>query len=161
MRYTSEAMSPRPPIRLDRSCWPLVLTVFNGDQGEPEVDRYIKAMDTIYDEGKPFMGASLMVRYRPEVVQLKRIADWTRARRDVFARVCVGSAIVAPAPAFRFIFSTLLMMQALPVPYTVVSGPDEASEWITQQTAKDPRVRFDRDVRAFLRAQLEIEQAAK
>jgi hypothetical protein len=145
-------------IRVDTTLFPIVLTVFNGDQDEPEVDRYIARMNTLYADGQPYIGATLMVRYRPEVAQLKRIADWSRERKADIARSCAGVSIVAPSPAFRFLFSTLLMMQPMPCPYTVVSDVDDASEWIVRTMAADRRFAKKPDPKSFLREQLAIEQ---
>lgn len=145
-----------PAIRVDQSCLPVVLTVFNGEQDEQAVDRYIQQMDAVYDRGQRFVGTTFMLRYRPDISQLKRIADWTKARHQVIERICVGTAIYAPSPAFRFLFSTLLMMQPLPVPYTVVSELEEASLWANGRLPKGSRP--PRDVGAYLREQLELEQ---
>lgn len=147
-------------LRIDKARWPLLLTVFNGEQSDTEFDAYMRDMDAIYDAGQPFIAASLMLRYRPDMAQLRRLAEWTGRRRDAVARACLGTAIIAPSPGFRFLFSTLLMMQRLPVPYCVVSTPDEASDWIEKHLEGQSR-RPPRDLREYLREQLRLEQTAR
>jgi hypothetical protein len=145
-------------LRIDRSRWPLLLNVFNGEQEPAELERYMREMDAIYDAAEPFIAASFMLRYRPDMAQLKRLADWTRDRRAATKKACLGTAIIAPSAGFRFLFSTLLMMQPIPIPYCVVSDVDEACAWIEAELAKHGK-KPPREMRAFLREQLERERA--
>lgn len=147
-------------LRIDKAKWPLLVTVFNGEQGDTEFDAYMRDMDAIYDAGEAFISASFMLRYRPDLTQLRRLAEWTGKRREVVARVCLGTAIIAPSPGFRFLFSTLLMMQRLPIPYCVVTDADEASDWIEKQLDAHSR-RPPRELREYLREQLRLEQSAR
>src|SRR5262245_3650486 len=106
-----------PAVRVDRGCWPLVLSVFNGQQESKDVDYYIGTMDAIYEAGEPFLAVSFMLRYRSDYAQLRRIADWTRAHADIAAELCCANAVVAPSMGFRFLFTTFVMLQPMPCPY--------------------------------------------
>src|SRR5262245_3167509 len=117
-------------VRIDTSVWPVVLSVFNGRQTASELEAYIRQMDAIYDRGEPYIGATLMLRFRNDLAQARRLAEWTRARLRVVEKTCRCAAIVAPSAGFRFVFSTFLMLQPLPMPYTVVADVDAASDWI-------------------------------
>lgn len=144
-------------LRIDRTCWPVLLNVFNGEQEDAEFDGYIRDMDAVYDGGEKFIAASFMLRYRADMGQLKRLADFTRDRREAVKRTCLGTAIVAPSPGFRFMFSTLLMMMPLPIPYCVVPDVDEACDWIEKELGKHGRT-SPPGMRAFLREQMKIER---
>jgi hypothetical protein len=144
-------------VRIDRGQPPIVLTVFNGEQSEADVEAYVREMDEIYDGGAPFVGVTFMLRYRPDIAHIKRMAQWTRERREVFARVCRALVIVAPSAGFRFLFSTLLMLSPLPMPYTIVSSVDEAMDWITREVPKHTAAPIPRTLREYLRQQMQRE----
>jgi hypothetical protein len=145
-------------LRIDTSHWPIVLTIFNGQQTEAEVDAYIAQMDAIYDRHEPFIGASFMLRYRSDLKQLRRIAEWTRKRADVVERHCQALVIVAPSAAFRFIFSSFLMIQPVSMPYTIVADTDAAADWLERELANAP-VRLPARARTYLAAQMKRERA--
>lgn len=145
-------------LRVDRSCWPVLLNVFNGHQEDAEFDGYIREMDEVYDAGEAFIATSFMIRYRPDMAQLKRLAEFTHSRRDAVKRTCIGTAIVAPSPGFRFVFSTLLMMMPLPIPYVVVSDVDEACAWVEREL-RERGLMPPRKLREYLHEQMRIERA--
>ena len=148
---------PMSAIRLEQSCPPIVLTVFRGRQTDEDVEAYIAAMDAMYARGRRYAGVSLMLQYAPERRHLGRIAEWTRATKPLVKELCVGAAIVAPSPAFRFLLSSLLMIQPLPVRYQVVGDVDEAADWIAGQLAA-ARLEVPPSLREYLRAQLTLEK---
>lgn len=140
-------------IRIDQSCPPVVLTVFRGRQTERELEAYIAEMDAMYARGRRYLGATLMLEYSPDPRHIRRIADWTRATKDRVAELCLGVAMIAPSPGFRFMLSTLLMIQPLPVAYQVVSDVEEAADWLDARL-EGARVPAPRTVRDYLRAEL-------
>ncbi|MCZ7685274.1 MAG: hypothetical protein M5U28_43460 [Sandaracinaceae bacterium] len=145
-------------LRVDRTCWPVLLNVFNGEQEDTEFDAYIREMDAIYAGEEAFIAASFMLRYRPDMAQLRRLAEFTHSRRDAVKRTCLGTAIIAPSAGFRFLFSTLLMMMPLPIPYCVVSDVDEACAWIEQEL-REHRLTPPRRLREYLHEQMRGERA--
>jgi hypothetical protein len=143
-------------IRLDLSCPPIVLTVFRGKQTDQDVDAYIAAMDAMYARRRRYAGVSLMLQYSAEPRHLRRIAEWTRKTKPLVADLCVGAAMVAPSPGFRFILSSLLVIQPLPVSYQVVGTVDEAGDWIANQLAQT-KLTAPSTMRDYLRAQMSLE----
>lgn len=146
-------------IRLDESYPPLVLSVFRGKQTFDELERYIEAMNAMYARRRRYLGVSLMLDYAPDPAQMRRIAAWTRATKPQIEELCVANAIVAPSPGFRFILSSLLMIQPLPVRYQVVSDVDEAASWVTKVFVEDGRTAPAR-MSAYLHEQMALERTA-
>lgn len=142
-------------IRIEQSCPPLVLTIFLGRQTDQDVEEYIAAMDAMYRRGRRYAGVSLMLDYAPERKHLARIAEWTRATKPRVKELCVGSAMVAPSAGFRFLLSSLLMIQPLPVPYRVVGDVHEAGDWIAERLTL-ARLEVPRTMREYLDAQVRL-----
>ncbi|SRR5690606_29066189 len=143
-------------IRIDQSCPPIVLTVFNGKQTEKDVARYIRDMDAMYARGAHYIGISLMLEYAPDRGQLRRVAEWARDTEQVTSRLCLCNAIVAPAVGFRFLLSSFLMIQPMPMRYTVVANIEEAADWVTRELAAKS-MRAPPGMREYLRAQMSRE----
>lgn len=144
-------------IRIEQSCPPIVLTVFRGKQTDRDVEEYITAMDAMYARGRRYVGVSFMLQYAPERRHLGRIAEWTRATKPQVKELCVGAAMVAPSATFRFLLSSFLMIQPLPVAYQVVGEVDEAADWVAGQLVGG-RLEVPRNLRDYLRAQLSLEK---
>ena len=144
-------------IRIDQSCLPIVLTVFRGKQTDQDVEEYIAAMDAMYARGRRYAGVTFMLQYAPERRHLGRVAEWTRATKPRVKELCVGAAMLAPSATFRFLLSSFLMIQPLPMPYRVVGEVDEAADWITGQLAAE-RLVVPHTLRDYLRAQLSLEK---
>lgn len=145
-----------PAIRIDQSCPPIVLTVFNGKQTEHEVRRYIREMNAMYARGVPYVGISLMLDYAPDRGHLRRIADWARETEDITRKLCLCNAMVARSVGFRFLLSSFLMIHSLPIRYTVVSNVEEAADWVTRELATTGRTPPP-TLREYLRAQMRLE----
>lgn len=143
-------------IRLDQTCPPLVLSVFRGKQTAGQLERYIADMDAMYARRRRYLGVSYMLDYAPDPAQVRRIASWTRATKGQVEELCIATAIVAPAPGFRFMLSSLLMIQPLPVRYQVVSDVDEASSWVAKALADAGRTPPAR-MHTYLREQMALE----
>ncbi|MEQ8460276.1 MAG: hypothetical protein RLO52_44835 [Sandaracinaceae bacterium] len=136
-----------------REAGPVTITIFDGEQLEADVDAYLEGLRELHDRDRPYIGASLMLRYSAAPGQLRRVGEWMREHKDDVARLCVGSAIIAPRVGFRFVLSSLFMIQRMPMPYTVVSGSREAAEWI-ELRARSVDLRVPDDLAAVLAEEL-------
>ena len=119
----------RSPIVI-REHGPVTITIFDGEQHEADVDAYLERLREIHHRDRPYIAASLMLRYSAAPSQVRRVGEWIRENKSDVTRLCAGSAIIAPSVGFRFLLSSLFMIQRMPMPYTVVSGPREAADWI-------------------------------
>lgn len=144
----------RSPITV-REHGPVTITIFDGEQQEADVDAYLETLRELHDRERPYLGVSLMLRYSAAPGQLRRVGEWMREHKDAVARLCAGSAIIAPSVGFRFVLSSLFMIQRMPMPYTVVSGPREAAEWI-EVRAPSVGLRVPNDLAAVLAEELRV-----
>jgi hypothetical protein len=71
-----------------------------------------------------------LLDYAADMAQARRVGEWARDTRATVKALCRANAMVAPAPAFRFLLSSFLLIQPLPVPYRVVGDVDEGAEWL-------------------------------
>ena len=113
--------------------WPLVLVDFRGRQTAADVEYYIGRQEEALARQEHFATLTMMSSYSRDKGLAKRIGYWLKERRDEIRRRSVGGAMVATSPAFRFLLSTVFLIQPLPVPYTVVTKYEDALRWADER----------------------------
>lgn len=144
-------MSAGPPI-VTRIYEDALLTIFDGEQTAQDVDRYLARLTEVHARDRDYVGISLMLRYAAPRDQMQRIGAFIAEHKDDVARLCRGTAIITPHLGFRFLLSSLFMIQRMPNPYTVAGNADDAFAWVRAEGhGAMLSAELERDVREELR----------
>jgi len=119
-------------VRFDRSRWPIVVAELEGKPSDDDVGEYLRGLRQLLDEEPRTRGVLIvdLTRAAPATSeQRKRVGEWMRQHRDALAVRGLGSAFVIPSPVFRFVLSSVFLIQRPPMEYTVVATLAEALTW--------------------------------
>lgn len=123
-------------ILVDTQQWPVVQTVWDGEQTIEDVDRYIAQVRAIYQRRQPFVTISLMKQYKASPEIRKKIAELMATTESDVKQYSVCSALVSPSTAFRFVLSTVFLFKRMDTPYQVCATFDEALEFCRAEARK-------------------------
>ena len=122
-------------IDADLRHWPLVFVRFEGGQTVAEVDDYFARMAEIHERKQPWVNISFMNDYVRDPRVLRRVALGIKATNESVRQYCLGVAMVAPSAGFRFVLSSVFLIQPLACPYTVCGTYAEASAFVAAKAA--------------------------
>jgi hypothetical protein len=120
--------------QFDRSRWPVVVVALNGKPADPDVEQYLAELDQLLREDE--RGVLVVDTSRAELPtpeQRRRIGEWMRAHKAALAARGLGCVFVLPSGLFRFVLSSIFLIQRPPMPYAVVATLDEALAWARAQ----------------------------
>jgi hypothetical protein len=114
---------------IDDRDWPLVVQTFDGLQTDADVDRFLLHKAEIYARGAPFVSLTYVGTYSLNYAHVARFAEATKL--DPQSKLlCRGSAIIVPAPSFRFVISSFYLMARIPYPHIVCDDAASAESWL-------------------------------
>ena len=126
-------------VRFDRSRWPIIVVELEGAPSDADVDEYLRGLTALLQEDAHGVVIVDMTRARPSSPgQRKRIGEWMRTYREKLAKQGLGAAFVISSAVFRFVLSSLFLIQRLPMPYTVVATLPDAIGWAQKQLRQPP-----------------------
>ena len=114
--------------------WPYVFTKFDGVQTIAELDAYIARMDAeVHRRKQPYVGVSFLKKYSRDKEVVERMRKWMAATETITRERCVAIAMVNSSTGFRFLLSTIFVIQRMPCPYDVCATFDEAIAFVQKQ----------------------------
>jgi hypothetical protein len=116
--------------------WPFVLTRFNGDQSQEELESYIRRMGQVHARKERYVGISYLKRYSRERAYVERIARWMKESEPVTREYCLAVGMINPSIGFRFVLSGLFLIKPMPCPYQVCATFEEAVTFVRQQATR-------------------------
>jgi hypothetical protein len=110
---------------------PAIFTyTFEGPLDAEGFDQLLRDFERPLECGIPF---AIIVVASPAVTmplaQRQRLASWIQQHRALVERYVTGSAFVSPSPRLRFILSTIIVIEPMPIPYRVTATLAEARAW--------------------------------
>ncbi len=125
-------------VRFDRSRWPIIVVELEGKPSDADLDEYLGELTALLHQDERGVVIVDMTRARPSSPeQRKRIGEWMRTHRAELAARGVGAAFVIASAMFRFVLSSIFLIQRPPMPYTVVATLDEAIGWARLQLRQE------------------------
>jgi hypothetical protein len=124
---------PSRQVEVDDANWPIVLTTFDGQQGDDDVEYYIRRMDEIRARREPFVALTILRSYSNNLSHLKRMGAWAKASSKGPVEWCKGSAIVLPSTAARFLISSFLLFVVPPFPLVSFDELPAAVDWVRRR----------------------------
>jgi hypothetical protein len=121
-------------VRFDRSRWPIVVVELTGKPSDANVDEYLRGLTALLQDdvrGVVIVDMSRAEPSSPE--QRKRIGEWMRTHRARLEKHGMGAAFVITSAVFRFVLSSIFLIQRPPMPYTVESRLEDAIAWAQKQ----------------------------
>lgn len=121
-------------IRIDRSDWPIVLHVSEGEAGDADVDAYIQEATEMLQRGEPHavvVDASALSLATPYARARKKV--WLSENAELLRRSCVCTALVLTSPLARFAAATVMLVRPFPTPYRIFATESEARAWARAQ----------------------------
>jgi hypothetical protein len=117
-------------VRFDRSRWPIVVAELEGKPTDDDLEAYLRGLGELLQEATRGVLVIDMTRALPSAPeQRRRIGEWMRAHKTQMAERGLGAAFVIPSGLFRFVLSSIFLIQRPPMPYTVVATLAEALAW--------------------------------
>jgi hypothetical protein len=117
------------PIEIDLQ-WPFIFNRFDGHQTLAELDAYIKRMDDIHAQRKPYVGVSFLKKYNRDHDQVERIRKWMKDCEQATRDYCFASGIVSQSGGFRFLLGAIFLFKPMPCPHDVCGTFDEAVKFV-------------------------------
>lgn len=143
-----ESLKPRAQGGFDLSAitvstekWPLVHQIFDGDQTDQDIERFMKAWEAIIQRGEPCVILSEVRRYSSNPAHIQKLGEWALRVDSKMREICFGGAFVVSSGVFRFVLSSFLLAAPMPYPYTIVKEPSQAAEWLKEK-AKEGGLRL-------------------
>lgn len=128
------ASVPRDGIECDESRWPIVIFRTIGIPSEPQVDRFIAKADELLARGQTYVVIfDNTYSGRATPYMRKRAGDWLSSNGKRLGQHCLGTGLVFPNAAFRFVLSTVMLVVSHPVPHEVCATVEEAVAWAEAQ----------------------------
>jgi len=123
-----------PYFVMDRSTWPVVEVKFIDDATDDEFNRYLSALESLYEQDEPFglLFDARDANYLPGKYR-RRQAEWIADNETMIRDQLTGTAYVITSSILRGILRTIFSIQKQPVPYTVVGTMDEARDWLADR----------------------------
>ncbi len=119
----------------DDSRFPVVFVRFTGATATDEnFQAYLDQLHGAYQRRQPFTylfdatDASL-----PGFKYQKMQADWLKKNEQLMKEYCQGTAYVIPSAMVRTILRGIFSLQKQPVPYAILPGKEEATEWCEER----------------------------
>jgi hypothetical protein len=123
-------------IDADLRYWPLVYARFDGKQTVEEVDDYFRRMGEVHARKKPWVSVVFMNDYARDPRVLRRVAQGMKDTEEAVRQYCLGVAMVSASSGFRFVLSSVFLIQPMVCPYVVVGTLDEAHKYVAQKAAE-------------------------
>jgi hypothetical protein len=123
-------------IDSDLRHWPLVFSRFDGKQTVEEVDGYFASMAAVHARKKPWVSIVFMNDYTRDPRVLRRVAQGMKLTDEAVRLYCLGVAMVSASAGFRFMLSSVFLLQPMACPYTVCGTLDEAQKFVAERAAE-------------------------
>lgn len=120
-------------ILVDVGQWPVVQTVWDGDQTADDIARYTSQVLELYARRQPFVTVTWMKRYKASPEVRRGIAELMRKTQADVKQFSVGSALICSSSAFRFALSTVFLLKRPDTPYAVCATFEEAERFCREQ----------------------------
>jgi hypothetical protein len=121
-----------PPIEIDGSQDSLVVVRFHRGPTDEQFRQYLADYTLVLEEqprfGAVFVTTPEMPMTPPRQVRLQ--AQFMKQCRERIEQRVVGIAFSLPSPLMRGVLRGVLMIQPMPVPYTVVGTEAEGVAWV-------------------------------
>jgi hypothetical protein len=122
--------------RVDRSRAPIFVVTVEGQPSDGDITAFLEVLSTLLAEDvRGLLVVDALRAGAPSPEQRRRMGEWMRANRAELARKSRGTAYVFPGALFRFVLSTVFLVQRPPAPYIVTGTLDEAMTWAQRQLA--------------------------
>jgi hypothetical protein len=121
-------------MRVDATCFPLVVHTLDGKQTDEDVDAYLSDCARIYARSKPFVSLACIREY---AMVWSHIGKLAAGMKRLSLEYCKGSALVIPFPAFRFLLSSYYLLHVPPHPVEVFDHYAPAEEWALRRLKEE------------------------
>jgi hypothetical protein len=122
------------PITINRDAFPLTVNRFEGVITPAELAAYLGELDALFAAGHTIASVVVTAQIvRPDRAMVRQHAEWFKARREILARQWLGISLVITSPVLRFLFSSLLLLSPLPMPYVVEESAERARAWAEEK----------------------------
>ena len=109
---------------------PVVYMRLHGWVKDSELQRLLDDMDTLLASERDFAAVLDCEGLRvPELAQLRELAGWFSTNFEAASRYHRGCACVITSPLVRGSLATILQMQRMPMPLTMLGSGEEAISW--------------------------------
>jgi hypothetical protein len=132
------ALLPQPPVTIDDSRSPVLVIALHAAWSDAEFDDYLARMTSALERATRPIAVVVEVvgSHQPTTEQRRRQAAWMRAHRDLIRRRCAGIAFVFASPIFRFVLSSILLIEPIAIPYVVSTTRDDALAFAKARLAR-------------------------
>ena len=121
--------------------WPIVIWRTVGIPTDAQVDRFIAQADEYLARREPYVVVfDNSVSGRATPYMRKKAGAWLTANSERLGEHCLGTGLVFPNAALRFVLSTVMLVVSHPVDHKVVGTLEQAVAWANAQL----RTRIDR-----------------
>jgi hypothetical protein len=123
-------------FQIDDSRSPLVVVRYVGRVDDDAFRAYLDSHRKVLDKGEPYaLLADALEAGVPSPPQRRMQAEFLRVEQHRLARLCVGTAFIISSGVIRGALTAILWMQALPMPFTVLSTRAAGELWCRQRLA--------------------------
>ena len=118
------------PYSYDDERAPLVYMRLHGWVKDSELQQLLDDTDVLLGREREFAAVLDCEGLRvPELEQLRKLAGWFSTNFEAASRYHCGCACVITSPLVRGSLATILQMQRMPMPLTMLGSGEEAISW--------------------------------
>lgn len=128
------------PISVNKSAFPLTVHPMEGLITAPELEAYLKELDKLLAAKKPFVTIVPVGQISRSIDRrlVKLHAEWFEKNRSAVERYWLGLVLFFRNSLLaRFLFSSMLLLVKLPLPYLTTSDSEEAISWAKEALQKN------------------------
>jgi hypothetical protein len=121
-------------IKIDDTHWPIVVVTTIGVCSDQEFESYLSWMTkSLQRKTRVVTIIDLSQAGRTPKHQRQHQTSWMQAHKEALSLYSAGTAFVFTSPVFRFILSSIFLVQSPPGDYCVVGTIEEARVWAYKQ----------------------------
>ncbi len=112
----------------------LLIFHFTHVPNDQEFENYLRTLDGLLDRRRRY--AVILDVQTKELMprsQRRAQAEWMKRRRTDLEKFCAGTAFVFQSAVYRFVLSSIFLLQPIPTPYEICANVDEALAWARQK----------------------------
>jgi hypothetical protein len=119
-----------PPILLDESLWPLLVTRFTGSSTDMQFEAYLARTTALLQRRERHLCILDAIHGgMPTTFQRNRQVEWIRQNEELLRDFTLGHAYVMQSPMHRLALSTVLHLKPLPTTHVIVPDLGAAVTW--------------------------------
>src|SRR4051812_11898883 len=118
--------------------WPVVISIVGRGATDEEAEEYLRRLGRIYERKQKVLWLTHVTPFlHSNREHTKRFGTWLKEHRAEVDPYNKGVAFLTESAAFRFVLTTIFLIQPLGAPYKLVPTVEDAAKWLEQRAREE------------------------